>query len=218
MMNKNYDKYLIMHELLEVHSYDEYQFPIIKKDDFIIGDLEKLKVVNFPNMNYVVDKENTAILMFKFDKVLNRLWNDPYKYLMHFIGFKAICTPDFSVFPGMNLNDVRFNVYRNRWIGAFLQENNIKVIPTIQWCDKNTYDICFSGIEKGGVVFISTLGCIKHPELFLKGFNEMKKRLEPKLILVYGKIIEGMTGKMISFAYEDAFIRKCVKEDDNNGR
>lgn len=46
----------------------------------------------------------------------------------------------------------------------------------------------------------------------------MKKRLEPKLILVYGKIIEGMTGKMISFAYEDAFIRKCVKEDDDNGR
>ena len=36
--------------------------------------------------------------------------------------FKAICTPDYSVYPNMNINDIRFNVYRNRWIGCMLQE------------------------------------------------------------------------------------------------
>ena len=40
------------------------------------------------------------------------------------------------------------------------------------------YDICFSGIEKNSIVIVST-GCMNNQKVFLKGFNEMKKRIEP---------------------------------------
>ena len=67
----------------------------------------------------------------------------------------------------MNINDIRFNVYRNRWIGCMLQEKGYKVIPTIQWALEDTYDICFSGVEKGSVIIISTLGCIHNKDTFI---------------------------------------------------
>ena len=36
----------------------------------------------------------------------------------------------------------------------------------------------------------------------------MKKRLEPSLIIVYGDMIDGMTGKFVNFKYTDAFSKK----------
>ena len=78
----------------------------------------------------------------------------------------------------MNINDIRFNVYRNRWIGCMLQEKGYKVIPTIQWALEDTYDICFSGVEKGSVIIISTLGCIHNKDTFI---NKQIKDLEERI-------------------------------------
>lgn len=33
----------------------------------------------------------------------------------------------------------------------------------------------------------------------------MKRRIEPPLIIVFGDMIEGMTGKFVNFKYKDAF-------------
>ena len=35
----------------------------------------------------------------------------------------------------------------------------------------------------------------------------MKKRLTPSLIIVYGDMIEGMTGRFVNYKYSDAFSR-----------
>ncbi len=146
--------------------------------------------------------------MFNYDNIINNIWNDPYKYLIKFLGFKAICTPDYSVYPGMNINDIRYNIYRNRWIGCLWQEKGFKVIPTIQWALEDTYDMCFSAVEKGSVVIISTLGCSSNYDVFLKGFNKMKEVIEPSLIIVFGKMLEGMTGTFLHFDYMDSFVYK----------
>ena len=97
------------------------------------------------------------------------------------------------------------SVYMNRWLGCIWQYAGIKVIPTFTWANEDTYDICFSGIEKGSIVAISTIGCINDIESYLKGFNEMKKRLNPSLIIVKGKIIKGMSGKFINLDFSDTF-------------
>nr|MBQ5527234.1 DUF4417 domain-containing protein [Succinivibrionaceae bacterium] len=72
----------------------------------------------------------------------------------------------------------------------------------------DTYDICFSAVEKGSIVVISTLGCLSNKEVFLQGFKEMKKRLQPSLIVVFGEMIDGMTGKFVNFRYQDSFRTK----------
>ena len=69
----------------------------------------------------------------------------------------------------------------------------------------DTYDICLGAIEKGSVVIISALGCTNHKAGFLNGFEEMKKRIEPPIIIVVGNMISGMTGTFINFRYDDSF-------------
>lgn len=81
-----------------------------------------------------------------------------------------------------------WNTYRNRSIGAWLQENKISVIPNVRWGDERTYSFCFEGIEKSGTVAVSTYGCIQGKEnkdYFKQGLKEMVSVLKPKTIINY---------------------------------
>jgi hypothetical protein len=146
--------------------------------------------------------------MFNYDEILLSLWNLPLKKIPLFLTCAAIATPDFSIYPTMNYNEIRHNVYMNRWLGCTWQSYGCTVFPTVGWALSDTYDICFSGIEEGSIVVISTLGCNSHKEEFLDGFFEMKKRIKPPLIIVYGDMIKGMTGTFINYRYSDAFNSK----------
>lgn len=205
-----YEKYKILRPLFNKFDVDSYGFPIMKKDDFSFVNWNKLKLTNLKNIKNTKEKDKSIVIMFTYDMTLNSLWNDPLKKIPIFKQYLAVCTPDFSIYPNMNINDIRYNVYRNRWFGCMLQERGIKVIPTIQWATKETYDICFSGIEKESIVIISTLGCHSHSKEFLEGFCEMQKRIQPTLIIVYGRMIRGMYGRFLQFDYEEAFNEKKV--------
>lgn len=79
----------------------------------------------------------------------------------------------------------------NRAIGSYLQKQGINVIPNIRWGDERSYKFAFDGVEKGAIYSIGTHGCIKTKKekyYFREGLREMLKRLEPKLILVYGSM------------------------------
>ena len=49
--------------------------------------------------------------------------------------------------------------------------------------------------------------------MFLRGYNEMKKRLEPEIIFVHGNKIEGMSGRCKFFLYRDAIESKYKQID-----
>lgn len=199
-----YEKFLIIRPLPPDHVYDIDGMPLIKKDSFEeFGNNQKY--TTFSNINSVKDKQNHIITFFQYDNTLMRVWNNPIKYISKFKEFYALTTPDFSVYSNMNKIQIANSVYMNRWLGCIWQYAGIKVIPTITWANEDTYDICFSGIEKGSIVAISTIGCINDIESYLKGFNEMKKRLNPSLIIVKGKIIKGMSGKFINLDFSDTF-------------
>ena len=58
-----------------------------------------------------------------------------------------------------------------------------------QFYDERTFEFCFDGIEKFKTVAVGTYGCIKKREdkyYFLKGIEQLVKRLSPKTIIVYG--------------------------------
>ena len=97
--------------------------------------------------------------------------------------------PDFTLYKVYPLAMQVWQVYRNRWCAAYWQSKGIKVIPTISWSTKESYKFAFLGVEKGSTVAIRTHCLIKNEltkKLFIKGFEEMKKRLEPENILIYG--------------------------------
>lgn len=201
----DYEKLKVLRPLIGGGEYDENGFPILSKEEYKPELWGYKKATCLQNASPRFSSKNTILLMFTYDSKLESLWNNPLKKIPLFSGCYAVGTADFSLHPHMNINQIRHNIYRAKWLGKTWQNLGCTVYPTISWCLPDTYDICFSGYEKESIVIISTLGCQNNKEIFLQGFNEMKKRIEPSLIIVYGDMIEGMTGRFVNFPYKDCF-------------
>ena len=211
-INQNYKNILLTRALVNDMIEDENQMPIIKKSNLYFN-INKIKLTNFSNIKAVTNRSNTIIDLFNNDDVLNSLWNNPIKYVTKFDGFMGVLSPDYSVYPNMSKYLINYNVYKSRYIGAFYQSFGINIIPTISWAKEDSYDVCFSGVEKESVVAISTLGTSNAKECFLNGFNEMKRRLKPSVIIVLGKIYEEMTGEFLLYTLHDTFNPNLKNKD-----
>ena len=83
------------------------------------------------------------------------------------------------------------NTYLNRAVAFYLQKHGISVIPNVRWSDESSFLYCFNGIPKNSIVAISTHGCIHtrdQKEMFKKGLAEMLSIIEPKDVVVHGKM------------------------------
>ncbi len=84
-----------------------------------------------------------------------------------------------------------YNVYRSRAVGCYLNKLGFKVVANVKWTDDISYSYCFAGIERGSVVAVSTLGCLRaknDKNLFIAGFKELINRIQPKSIILYGSL------------------------------
>ena len=200
------EKFNLIKPLPEGWPKDDKGTPYLKTDVLLETiNWNETKFASYSNIKSTSNKENKILLNFQYDKTINRIYNDIFSYARKVFDFLAVTTPDYSAYTNMEPWVVEENVRHNLWVVAWLQYLGIKVIPTVTWADERTYDICFNYIEKGSIVAISKVGIIRNKELFLKGFNEMIKRIKPSLILVRGKPIEGMSGKFIFIDFCETF-------------
>lgn len=204
MIKDNYYNFLIVRKNINGVKIDD-EMPIINKTIIENYKKDNIKFVNFKNINYVANKEKTIISLFNYDSVLNSLRNNPLKNVAKFKEFLAVCSPDFSIYPDMNRYELEHNVFKSRWLGSLWQHMGVNVIPTISWGEPSTYDICFKGIEKGGCVAISTIGVMKNYDTFCKGYIELKKRINPSLIIVLGKMLPCMEGDILLYELKETF-------------
>lgn len=174
---------------MNLHDYDpfrtggKFNMPMIYKETHIPKDL-----ISF---NYVLSKDDfeKGVHFYIDDYQFERIWNSPHDYMERLTQFDCCLTPDFSLYTDMPLAMQLWNVYRSRLIGQIMQNYGIKVIPTLSWCRKDSFDFCFDGLEPGGVYSVSTIGCKKEREaidLWFAGMDEAIKRLNPSAIVVYG--------------------------------
>lgn len=189
----------------------KYQMPIIQNDNYIPNDL-----IGF---NYAKTNKNkdVGIHFYLDDYQFERIWNSPADYIDVLGEYDCILSPDFSLYMDMPIAMKIWNVYRGRLIGQYYQKQGIKVIPTISWSEKQTYDFCFDGIPKGSIVSISTIGVKKNQEayqIWKDGVNEMIKRIEPSTILVYGGNLDYDYGN-INVVYYDNNITERMKKSKN---
>lgn len=121
------------------------------------------------------------------------VWNRPRRSLQYIAPYGATLTPDFSLYPEMPLALQILQVYRNRWCGAFWQqEAGITVVPTVGWSDEDSFAFCFLGIEEGSVVALSTVGLQRgasdgERRMFITGYEEMVRQIQPSCVLVHGE-------------------------------
>lgn len=167
----------------------EYNIPqILPVNEYPTGE--------FIPINYaktVKQRQDKIVHCFVDDYQFVRLWNRPDDYIDMLQQFGAVCAPDFSTYIDMPLSMQIYNHYRKHWLSAYWQLHGITVYPTISWSDKESYKWCFDGEPVGGIVAVSSVGTQKNNEsktLFLHGYEEMMKRLEPSWVIFYGNVPE----------------------------
>ena len=137
------------------------------------------------------EPEKKGVHFFIDDYQFNRLWTDVDRYIPMLQKFRYVMSPDFSTYTDFPKAIQIYNHYRKHWVGAYLQEAGIQVIPTISWSTPDSFEWCFDGEPQGGVVAVSSLGVMnskEKKELFLIGYKEMVRRICPDTIIFYGYV------------------------------
>ena len=187
----------------------KYKIPNIPKAEFTDNDFEGLLLLGFDRAKADDTKYNDRIIhFFLYDYKFENIWKNPNKYIEKLKPYKAVLSPDFSMYREMNPTIQLYNTFRNRFCGAYLADKGIKVIPTVSWGDENTFDFCFLGVPKGSTVAVSTYMVSEHgnhkdqKEFFLKGYNEMLRRIQPEKIICYNTPFPEMKGNIVFVDYE----------------
>ena len=189
-----------------LNEYDErstegfYQMPMIEPVDYVPSDL-----IGFNYALSATDK-TSGIHFYVDDYQFERVWNQPEAYLEKLAEFDCMLTPDFSLYTEMPIAMKIWNTYRSRLIGQMAQRMGITVIPTVSWCERETFCFCFDGLPKRATLSISTIGVKKDDEnfgLWKAGVDEMIKRLQPRTLLIYGGKVDYDFGKIKTVYFEN---------------
>ncbi|MCI7685432.1 MAG: DUF4417 domain-containing protein [Clostridiales bacterium] len=130
---------------------------------------------------------------YEHDKQFSQVLTGTRRYLDMLKQFDGVITPDCTMLIGQAKCLQEANTYMNRAVGYFFQRNGIPVIPNIRWSDESSFEFCFLGVPKGGIVAISTHGCIRTKEqrrLFRAGLKAMIDELKPTDVIVHGYMPE----------------------------
>lgn len=173
-----------------------FDIPLLKTDEI---NLEEIELIGYDKL---CDNKTEAIVHFFMDDYkFEVMWKDPEPRIERLKEYRAVLTPDFSMYTEMPLSIKVYNTFRSRWCGAYMQDKGIKVIPTVSWGEPNTFWFCFDGIPKGSVVAVSTIGVRKEKSLFMQGYEEMMRKIKPQAVICYGEPFEEMKGKIITVDY-----------------
>ena len=133
---------------------------------------------------------NKGVHFFKDDYKFERIWNRPNQYIEKLRQYACVATPDFSPYGDMPMALQIYNHYRKHWVGKFMQENGVTVIPTIR-CSTNPESLKWylDGEPVGGIIIMSSMWTKQESilEISRKEFQMAVKKLKPKKILMFGK-------------------------------
>jgi len=210
MTEENYN-YRISQTLLrnQFPGKGKLQIPIIPKFQEKPGDFDDLLLIGF-DKTHLEDQNHLdrIVHFFLYDYRFERVWKNPDSDIEKLSRYRAVLSPDFSMYLEMAPVMQLYNVFRNRWCVAYWASKGIRVIPTVNWGNESTFDFCFEGIEKGSVVAVSTYMASEHDnrcdqkEWFMAGYNEMLRRIEPEKIICYNTPFPEMQGDIVYVDYE----------------
>lgn len=169
------------------HGVGAYGIPQIRPE-------KKYPRGDFIPANYALtakDAGSKNVHFFVDDYQFVRYWNNPDRYILRLSEFASVCAPNFSTYVDMPVAMQIYNHYRTHWLAAYWQLHGLTVYPTISWSDERSYTWCFDGEPVGGIVAVSSVGTQQNKEskrLFLRGYEEMMKRLSPEWVIFYGKV------------------------------
>lgn len=202
------------------------KIPIIPKFQARADDFDDLLLIGFDKAQLEDNGHfDRMVHFFLYDYRFERVWKNPDNDIEKLKRYRAVLSPDFSMYLEMAPVMQLYNVFRNRWCGAYWASKGIRVIPSVNWGDKSTFDFCFAGIEKGSTVAVSTYMASEsdhheaQKEWFMTGYNEMLRQIEPERIICYNTPFPEMDGNIVYVDYERSswrymdYERSLLKKD-----
>lgn len=147
------------------------------------------------------------------DYQFERIWRQPEKYIPMLKRFQCVIAPDFSLFVDVPAVVNMWNVYRNRIIASWMQQNGVSVIPSASWGNIDTFKYCFDGIPDNSVVAVgrASKGKVDSQRVLWDiGVDELIRKKSPQKLIIYGSACE------IAFdnvEFIDDYITKLRKYD-----
>lgn len=189
--------------------FGKWKIPIIPKFESHSEDFDDLLLIGF-DKTHLEDQNHLdrMVHFFLYDYRFERVWKNPDNDIEKLSRYRAVLSPDFSMYLEMTPVMQLYNVFRNRWCGAYWASKGIRVIPTVNWGDESTFDFCFDGVEKGSVVAVSTYMASAHDhrqdqkEWFMAGYDEMLRRIKPEKIICYNTPFPEMQGDIVYVDYD----------------
>lgn len=227
MTEDNYN-YRTSHALLrnQFPGKGKLKIPIIPQFEAKPGDFDDLLLIGFDKTHLEDNNHlNRMVHFFLYDYRFERVWKNPDNDIEKLSRYRAVLSPDFSMYLEMAPVMQIYNVFRNRWCGAYWASKGIRVIPSVNWGDETSFDFCFQGIEKGSTVAVSTYMASEsdhheaQKEWFMTGYNEMLRQVEPERIICYNTPFPEMQGNIVYVDYDRSswrymnYERSLPKED-----
>ncbi len=153
-----------------------------------------VRLTTFNEINSLGDLK-CGVTFFNHDYLIERFWYSPDAYLSKLSHYHSVCEPDLSLRANTPLGIQIANTYRNNTLAYFMAKHGLKVIPSMSWGGPSSFEFCFDGHERGGVVIVSTVGVLQDERAiryFIKGFDEMLKRISPDCVLFYGEVCKSI--------------------------
>lgn len=186
-----------------------WRIPIIPKASFTDDEFHDLRLIGYDRTKPDDERNlDRMVHFFLYDYKFERVWKHPDQDVEKLKRYRAILSPDFSMYLEMAPVMQLYNVFRNRWCGAYFSSKGIRIVPTVSWGDENTFDFFFDGIPQGSTVAVSTYMVSAHgnhddqKEFFLNGYREMLRRIEPERIICYNEPFPEMEGNIVFIDYE----------------
>ncbi len=106
-----------------------FEIPIVKKQHV---NVETITLIGYDHVK-PEEKEFTHAMVHFFldDYKFEVLWNNPEPRIKKLAQYRAVLTPQYSLYTEMPMTLQLYNTFRNRWVGAYLQSRGITVIPTV---------------------------------------------------------------------------------------
>ncbi len=186
----------------DILNLDKAQFEGVGKYDIpaLKPVYELPEIREWIGFNYVLsdkDPEGKAVHFFVDDYQFERLWKNPQKYVEKLSRYVCVATPDFSPYGDMPLAAQIWNHYRKHWVGKYLQDAGLTVIPTIRAStDPRSFDWYLEGEPEGGIVLISSMWTGKQSgaDIFREEYGRMYKTLNPRKVFLYGTELDNLPG------------------------
>lgn len=186
---------------LEKAKYDgvgKYDIPVISPISY--KGLEDIKWIGFNYASSCRNRGGKGVHFYLDDYQFDRVWFDISRYTSLLSSYDVVLTPDWSIYTDWPLAINIFNHYKKHYVGAYMQGLGIKVIPSINWGDKDSFDWCFDGEPVGGAVAVSSVGTQMEDVSrrgFIYGYDAMLEKLNPEVILFWGSIPNRLKGNIV---------------------